>query len=154
MAGPFADAHPLHEQPVEGPTRWLLVAAAVGLMGLLVLARALEPDPRGYGTHTQLGLGPCAFATLTGHPCPTCGMTTSWAHFTRGDFGQAWRASPAGCLFAGFAPPLAVWLVLCSWLKKAVGFRSLDRPLLGLLAAVVLASLGFWFIRILGAGVR
>jgi hypothetical protein len=80
-------------------------------------------------------------------------MTTSWAHFTRGEFGRAWRVSPAGCLIAGLVPPLAGWLLLCSWHKKAVGFRSLDRPLLGLLVAIVFASLLIWFIRILGAAV-
>ena len=31
------------------------------------------------GTHQQLGLPPCNFVTLTGYPCPACGMTTSFA---------------------------------------------------------------------------
>ena len=36
------------------------------LLGLVVLARRLEPDPRGFGTHTQLGLRPCSFLRATG----------------------------------------------------------------------------------------
>jgi hypothetical protein len=143
--------HPLQQQRIEGPIRWLVVALAIGLLGLLVLARRLEPDPRGYGTHTQLGLGPCAFAGLTGHPCPACGMTTSWAHFTRGDLARSWRANPVGCLTAPLVPSVAAWLVLCSWYKRPVAFRSIDRPLMGLLVAIVFACLVFWFIRILGA---
>ena len=43
-------------QPLGWRIRSLLVVAAAGLAGLLVLARTLEPDPRGFGTHTQLGL--------------------------------------------------------------------------------------------------
>ena len=36
---------------------------SLALGGVLVLsmAAAIEPDPRGYGTHTQLGLPPCGF---------------------------------------------------------------------------------------------
>ena len=53
-------------QPLGWPIRCLLLVAAAGLVGLLVLARKLEPDPRGFGTHTQLGLRPCAFLTADG----------------------------------------------------------------------------------------
>ena len=47
--------------------------------------------------------------------------------------------------------PLVVWLLFCVWLKKPVGCRSMDRPLLAILAATVLTSLAFWIVRILGA---
>jgi hypothetical protein len=130
-----------------------LLLLAAGLVGLLGVARWLEPDPRGYGTHTQLGLGPCAFAVLTGRPCPACGMTTSFAWFARGCLGRSWQASPAGCLIALLTIPVASWLILCSWFKKPVGFRSVEGPLIGLLVSIVAASLAFWFIRIIGAPV-
>jgi hypothetical protein len=145
------DAHPFDQQRLEGPKRWLLLLLAAGLLGLLGVARWLEPDARGYGTHTQLGLGPCAFAAMTGRPCPTCGMTTAFAWFARGSFGASWRASPAGCLIALLIVPVSTWLLVSVWFRKPVGFRSVDRPLMGLLVAIVSASLAFWFIRILGA---
>ncbi len=78
------------------PTRMLVVAAAAGLAGLLGLSRTLDPDPRGYGTHIQLGLRPCAFAALTGRLCPTCGMTTAYAWFVRGRIDRSWQREPGG----------------------------------------------------------
>jgi hypothetical protein len=144
--------HP-SEMPLARPVRVFLLVLAAGLVGLLGVARRLEPDPRGFGTHTQLGLGPCAFAVLTGRPCPACGMTTSFAWFARGRLGRSWQASPAGCLIALLTVPVATWLILCSWLRRPVGFRSVEEPLMGLLVAVVAASLAFWFVRILGSTV-
>lgn len=145
------DLHPSDRQRLDGPIRWWLCLLAAGLLGLLGVARGLEPDPRGYGTHTQLGLGPCAFSTVTGRFCPTCGMTTAFAWFTRGALGKSWRANPAGCLAALLIVPVSIWLLTCVWLRRSVGVRSVDRPLVGLLIAIVSASLAYWLIRILGA---
>jgi hypothetical protein len=127
--------------------RGLLMVAAAGLVGVLGLARALVPDARGYGTHTQLGLRPCAFAGLTGRLCPTCGMTTAYAWFVRGRVDRSWRANPAGCLFAALSPPLIVWFVACAARAEPVGFRSLSGPLMGLLLAGAALSLASWLIR-------
>lgn len=145
--------HPSDRPRLAGPVRIALISLAAGLVGLLGVARWLEPDPRGHGTHTQLGLGPCAFAALTGRPCPACGMTTSFAWLVRGRLGRSWRASPAGCLIALLVAPVSCWLILCSWLSKPVGFRSVEEPLMGLLVSIVAASLAFWFLRILGTTV-
>ena len=60
------------------------LVAFVPTAAVLALARWLTPDPAGVGTHTQLGLEPCAVLTWVGFPCPMCGMTTTFsllAHF-------------------------------------------------------------------------
>ncbi len=82
-----------------------VVSAAVGLLLLtpLLLAGGLRPDPRGVGTHEQLGvlgLTSCPFLEATGHPCMTCGMTTSFALAAHGRFGEAFLAQPFGFLLA------------------------------------------------------
>lgn len=83
-------------------------AVALGCLALLGLSRWLEPDPRGLGTHEQLGGWQCVVPLVTGYPCPTCGMTTAFAHTVRGQWGAAFHAQPAG-------------LVLCLAVMAAAG---------------------------------
>ena len=71
------------------------------------------PDgtPRTMATHTQLGLPPCNMVQLTGYPCPTCGMTTSFALLVRGDLPGSLRANWVGTLLALSWAGLLVWAV-------------------------------------------
>src|SRR5207245_5612921 len=115
----------------------------------LGLAKTLEPDPRGFGTHVQLGLRPCAFVSLTGRLCPTCGMTTAFAWFMRGRIDRSWQANPAGCLFALLSIPLMGWFVASAVRDEPVGSRSLTGPLMGLLVAGLILSLAFWLVRLI-----
>jgi len=74
-----------------------LLAATVAL---LAVAWSLKPDRHHMGTHEQLGLPPCGFVAMTGYPCPTCGMTTAFAHVVRGQLVAAFYAQPAGTVLA------------------------------------------------------
>ncbi len=85
--------------------------AAAGLLGLLTVAAMLEPSPLGHGTHQQLGLPPCTFWVLFGRPCPTCGMTTAWAHLVRGQWVSALRANVGGTLLGMLAIVAVPWLL-------------------------------------------
>jgi hypothetical protein len=76
----------------------LLVSTAC--LALMLIAAHLTPDPAGMGTHTQLHLEPCQFALHTGLPCPTCGITTSFAWLARGNFPAAFYVQPMGALIA------------------------------------------------------
>jgi hypothetical protein len=130
----------------------LLAAFGLGLAMILVVARGLRPDPRGFGTHTQLGLWPCAFKEATGRPCPTCGMTTSFAWFARGEPARSWRANPAGSLLAPTCLAMIPWLLLASARARPWPFRELERPLVGLSVAVVALTLISWTIRMTFGG--
>jgi Protein of unknown function (DUF2752) len=141
--------HRIAHQPLGWPIRCSFLVAAACLAGLLVVARTLEPDPRGFGTHTQLGLPRCVFLTVTGRPCPTCGMTTSFAWLTRGRIDRSWRANPAGCLYALLTVPLLSWLVLSAVANEPVGFQGLSAPLAGLVFAAVALGLASWLIRLI-----
>ena len=97
----------------------------------------------------SLGFRPCAFLTVTGRLCPTCGMTTSFAWLMRGRIDRSWQANPAGCLFALLTVPLMAWLVLSAVANQPVGFQVSGGPLTGLLVAAVVLSLASWLIRLI-----
>jgi hypothetical protein len=128
--------------------RWGMAALALGLVLVFVVARRLEPSPRGFGTHEQLGLPPCQFAWVTGKPCPSCGMTTAFAWFVRGELVRALGANPAGGLLAAACAALVPWLLVGAALGTTPGFRSLERPLIGVVVATVGVSLVSWTIRL------
>lgn len=76
----------------------LLVAAM--LLALLVVSAWLKPATAGHGTHTQLGLLQCGWVAAIGKPCPTCGMTTSFAHAADGNIVAAAVVQPMGAVLA------------------------------------------------------
>lgn len=71
----------------------LLAALAASVLGV---AAWMNPDPAGHGTHMELGLPPCGWAVGLGIPCPTCGMTTSFALAAEGHLLAAAHAQPFG----------------------------------------------------------
>lgn len=97
-----------------------LYAAVVFLAAVVIICTALwlVPARDHMGTHRQLGLLPCGFVTMTGYPCPTCGMTTAFAYAVRGQFIDSTRSQPAG-----FALALATVIIgIC-----AVGAMTIGR---------------------------
>lgn len=99
----------------------LLVVAALlaGVFAVAVWLNPYNPDgtPRTMATHTQLGMPPCNFVLMTGRPCPSCGMTTSFALLVRGDIGASLRANWAGTVIA------VLWAVTLVW-AAASGVRG------------------------------
>lgn len=85
---------------------------ALVLLALLLTARSLTPSASGVGTHLALGLPPCGFLAWSGLPCPTCGLTTAFAHLARGELLHSLAANPLGLpLFAGALVMLPLALV-------------------------------------------
>lgn len=130
--------HSLH----PGAARVWAAAVAAGCLAVLAVAGALEPDPRGYGTHRALGVWPCSFPMVTGYPCPTCGMTTAFAHTVRGQWVQGFNAQPVGwalCVGVMAVAGLAISVVITgkawrvNWYRISPTWTALG--LVGLLLA-------------------
>ena len=110
---------------LTGWVRGTLVGMVLGLVAVFAIALWLNPydedgTPRRMETHTKLGLPPCTFKTVTGLPCPSCGMTTSFALLVRGDLGNSLRANFVGTLLA------LLWFALIPW---GIGSLARGRPL-------------------------
>ena len=97
---------------IDVPWRIALVVLSLAGWLLLATARTLDPDPRGFGTHEQLGLTPCLFQETTGLACPACGSTTAWAYVARGQLSSAATANLGGTLLALTVVVLGPWAVL------------------------------------------
>ncbi len=102
-----ASALPVAAPPVvpsaglSARTRRLLGAGvAVAAAAVLGLATWLEPSSAGLGTHEQLAMPACGWITLMDVPCPTCGMTTAFAHAANGNMLASFLAQPLGAVLA------------------------------------------------------
>jgi hypothetical protein len=114
---------------IAAPGSWfarLSSAAQDRLVGLalflptgtvLGIALSLTPDPAGMGTHRQLGLGGCAILTMTGFPCPMCGMTTTFTHLAH-----------LHLIEGTINQPFGLFLFLATVLGAVVGFLDLVKP--------------------------
>jgi hypothetical protein len=112
--------------------RGSLVGLAIGLGAVFGVAFWLDPydsdgTARRLATHRQLGLPPCSFLRVTGLPCPTCGMTTSFALLVRGDVANSLRANAVGTLLAGFCLLLIPWCLASACAGRTLFVRSLER---------------------------
>lgn len=81
---------------------------SLGAAVVLGLAAWMEPAGAGHGTHTQIGLPPCGWAVVLGLPCPTCGMTTAFAHAADGRLLASLAAQPMGLALA-LGTAVAFW---------------------------------------------
>jgi len=132
-----------------------LAGGCVALAAAAVLGAAawIEPSPAGLGTHEQLFLPPCSWIVLMDLPCPTCGMTTAFAHAANGNLVAAFIAQPMGSvaalaaamallagvhvaatgwrggeLFARLWCPRAAWVIglglVGSWVYKVIAWKG------------------------------
>ena len=95
-----------------------MVLLAIALVGFLT-----HPDPRGFGTHEQLGFSPCGLREWLGVPCPTCGVTTSVSHLTHGHAARSWETQPFGVILTLAAAGAAPWFLALH--RRGVDLASL-----------------------------
>ena len=129
--------------------RLVMLLASFVLIGLLGMATWIEPDTRGYGTHEQFGLSPCWFIENWNTRCPSCGMTTSWAHLVRGNVLRSLQANSGGTALALMAAWLS-WSLLASAMRgHMIGQLPGDKSTLIIMALVITTIAADWIIRLL-----
>lgn len=138
--------------PAAGSSRARrLIGGGVALAAAAVLGAAawLEPSPAGLGTHEQLFLPPCSWIVLMDLPCPTCGMSTAFAHAADGNLVAAFVAQPMG----GAAAIVAAIALLAGAHTAATGWRGgeLFARLWGRRAAWVIGAglAGSWVYKVI-----
>ncbi len=130
------------------PMRTLLVIGGWVLVGGFVVAYRLEPDPRGFGTHQKFGWPPCTIRVLFGVPCPSCGMTTSFANSTKGRLVDAARANLTALVLALLSALMVPWCFLSAWLGHLCWITKPGATAAVLLGTICGLATVEWLIRL------
>ncbi|MGE3806157.1 MAG: DUF2752 domain-containing protein [Gemmataceae bacterium] len=144
----------LRESPFELAlwVRGSLLGLAAGLVAVFAIALWLQPydslgRPERMAVHQQLGLPPCTFFTASGGvPCPSCGMTTSFALLMHGDPWNSLRANWVGTLLALFGVLLIPWALVSALKGRLLFVRSFEVVLTRIVLGFVLLMIGRWAI--------
>jgi hypothetical protein len=125
-----------------------LVLIVAGLLAVFTIAILLDPYKDGrvwlQETHKQMGLPPCTFKALTGLPCPSCGMTSSFSLLMHGDPWNSVRANFVGTMLAVFCLALIPWALVSAVRGRWALVRSLEYVVVRLVLAFVTLLLVRW----------
>lgn len=140
--------------PQPSLTRWVrgtLLGMALGWITVFAIAAWLNPY-RADGqalrmeSHRQLGLPPCTFKVMSGLPCPSCGMTTSFALLIHGDVWNSLRANAVGTMLATFGLIFVPWSLASVICKRSLFIYSMEKALMVLIGGFVTLMLVRWVI--------
>lgn len=145
---------PTEFRPRAGRLTWSVRLTLVLLAGLLLavfaLAIVLDPYKDGRvwyeGTHRQMGLPGCTFKEMTKLPCPTCGMSSSFALLVRGDVLNSVKANAVGTMLAGFLLLLIPWSLASALRGRWVFIQSLEWVLVRLVVGFMVLMFVRWAI--------
>ena len=134
-------------KPIHRWIRIILVLLTVPwLFVFFVAIFLLQPyeqgEPLRMGTHQQLGLPECNFKALSGLPCPSCGMTTSFALLVRADVWNSMRANFAGTMLASIGLLFIPWAFASAFFGRFVFIRSLELVVFRLAVVFLSSCLG------------
>ncbi len=134
----------------------VIVVFLVVIFGIAIWLKPYNADgtARIEGTHTQMGLKPCTFKVTTGRvvegglPCPSCGMTTSFALLMEGDLVNSCRANFVGTMLALVCLVYIPWAVISVHRGRPFGIKSMELTFCRLLVGFVVLMMIRWVIVI------
>jgi len=134
--------------------RGVLVLIALGLALVFYIATRVQPykddgSALKSASHETLGLPPCNFKRLTDLPCPSCGMTTSFALLVRGDVSNSMRANWVGTGLAVLCAFLIPWCLVSSFRGRYLWIKRIEAILGFLVGTFTVLMLGRWGVMLL-----
>ena len=134
--------------PIGWKIRSLLIGWSLFLIAGFGIAIQTTPDPRGFGTHQRFGFAPCVIRNQLSIPCPSCGMTTSFSHFVRGQIRQSAKANTTGLVLALVCVAMIPWSWISVYRKQLWLVANPENFLLWLLCTLITITLIEWFFRL------
>ncbi|MFH1304035.1 MAG: DUF2752 domain-containing protein [Planctomycetota bacterium] len=134
--------------PIGWKIRLLLIGWSLFLIAGFGVAVQTKPDPRGFGTHQRLGFSPCVIRNQLSIPCPSCGMTTSFSHFVRGQIRQSAQANTAGLVLAMVCLVMIPWSWISVYRKRLWLVSHPENCLLWLMCGLVSITVMEWVFRL------
>lgn len=128
-------------------------AVACCCSAVLGLAAWMTPSETGIGTHEQLNMPSCGWIAMGNLPCPTCGMTTAFAHAADGDLVSSFLTQPMGCLLAiatAMALVVSVYVLVTGSRITSVFTRYWNGRTAWIVAMLVVAAWGYKIITYRG----
>ena len=144
--------------PVRSRAHWgvrvALLVTAAGLATVFYVATRVQPyapdgTPLKMASHQSLGMPPCRFKEMADLPCPSCGMTTSFAHLVRGDLWNSLRANWVGTGLAVFCVFLIPWCLASAMRGRYLGIQRVEAALALLVGIFTVVMLARWGIVLL-----
>lgn len=143
---------------VRGRTPWAirgtLLLIAAGLALVFYIATRVQPY-KGDGSamksasHETLGLPPCRFKQMSDIPCPSCGMTTSFALLVRGDIWNSLKANWVGTGLAVLCAFLIPWCLISSFRGRYLWVNRIEAALGFAVGSFTVLMLGRWGVLLL-----
>ncbi|MCA9016909.1 MAG: DUF2752 domain-containing protein, partial [Planctomycetaceae bacterium] len=91
---------------------------------------------------------PCVIRNQLSIPCPSCGMTTSFSHFVRGQIRQSAQANTSGLVLAIICLVMIPWSWISVYRRR---FWLVSHPeicLLWLVCGLVMITVLEWVVRL------
>jgi len=131
--------------------RGTMLGVALGWIAVFAIAIWLNPyrddgQARTMETHRQMGLPPCTFKVISGLPCPSCGMTTSFSLLMHGDLWHSLQANAVGTLLALVGLAYVPWSLASVVWKRPLFIASMEKALIGLVLGFLVLMLARWLI--------
>ena len=146
LSAVLRELHP--GSPIGWKLRLLLIGWSLFLIGGFCVAVRIQPDPRGFGSHQQLGFSPCVIRNQLSIPCPSCGMTTSFSHFVRGQLRQSAQANTSGLVLALVCLAMIPWSWISVYHRRLWLVSNPEVCLLWLVCGLVSITVMEWTVRV------